>query len=318
METNQPGRAAEAFGAALELVPGDRDLQLNRAQALVAAGQSSQASEILTKLPGADQSAIAQSLLGDIDEKSGTYQQAAQHYARAVELDPSEADVWILGQEFLRHWTFDAAIREFETAALKFPKSARIRLGLGAAYFGNGNYNKAIPIFADLLDADLGNRLYAELLGMSCTATMQEAQPRCGILFSYAHSHPGDGRVSTYAATMLVQGAATEDRTRLARRLLEGALTADPKLAEAQYEMGVLKQNQSDWNGSISTLEAAVALNPNFAQAHYRLSLAYWRSGRKEESQTEMDLYKRYSEQQQNDLNQRLRQITTFLVEMHN
>jgi hypothetical protein len=31
-----------------------------------------------------------------------------------------------------------------------------------------------------------------------------------------------------------------------------------------------------------------------------------------------MALQKRYSEQQQNDLDQRLRQITTFLVDSHN
>jgi len=318
MEANQPERAAEAFGAALEQLPGDSNLLLNRAQALVAAGQCGQAKEILDKLPGAEQSAAAQSLLGDIDEKSGAYQQAAQHYGRAVELDPSEADVWMLGQEFLRHWTFDAAIREFEAAAPRFPQSARMRLGLGAAYFGYGTYDKAIPVFADLLDADPGNNLYAELLGMSCTAVMQETQPRCTILLTYGQSHSGDAKVSTYAATMLLQGAATEERLRLARKLLESALTADPKLADAQYEMGVLKQNQSDWRGSISNLEAAVALKPDFAKAHYRLALAYWRSGRKEESQAEMELQQRYAKQQQDDLNQRLRQVTTFLVEMHN
>ena len=318
MEANQPVRAADAFAAALEQNPDDTDLQLNRAQALVAAGQSSQAEGILDKLPGADQSAAAQSLLGDIDEKSGAYKQAAQHYARAVELDPSEPDVWMLGQEFLRHWTFDAAIREFEAAVAKFPMSTRMRLGLGTAYFGNGYYDKAIPVFADLLDADPENSFYAELLGLSCTAVVRESKPRCEALSSFALSHPGNAKVSTYAATMLVQGTATEERIRFARRLLDSALAADPKLAEAQYEMGVLKQNQSDWDGSISNLEAAVTLKPNFAQSHYRLSLAYWRSGRKQESQAQMDLYKKYSEQQENDLNQRLRQITTFLVDVHN
>jgi tetratricopeptide (TPR) repeat protein len=318
METNQPERAAEAFGAALELLPGDSNLLLNRAQALVAAGKSSQAKEILSKLPGADQSAAAESLLGDIDEKSGAYQQAAQHYARAVELDPSEADVWMLGLEFLRHWTFDAAIREFEAAAPMFPQSARMRLGLGVAYFGYGTYDKAAPVFADLLDADSGNRLYAELLGMSCTALMQESQHRCAVLLTYAQSHPRDARVSTYAATMLLQGTSTEERMHLAQRLLESALTVDPKLADAQYEMGVLKQNQSDWRGSIPNLEAAVALKPDFAKAHYKLALAYWRSGRKQEGQAQMDLQNKFSQQQEDDLNQRMRQVTTFLVEIHN
>jgi hypothetical protein len=79
-----------------------------------------------------------------------------------------------------------------------------------------------------------------------------------------------------------------------------------------------LKQNQMDWAGSISNLEQAVKLKPNFARAHYRLALACMRSGRKQEGEAEMALQKRYSEQQQNDLDQRLRQITTFLVDAHN
>jgi len=79
-----------------------------------------------------------------------------------------------------------------------------------------------------------------------------------------------------------------------------------------------LKQNQADWAGSIANLEAAVALKPDYAQAHYRLALAYWRSGRKQEGQAEMELQKEYAKQQQRDLDQRLRQITTFLVDVHN
>jgi tetratricopeptide (TPR) repeat protein len=318
MEAQQPQRAAEAFAAALDQKPGDPDLLLNQAMALEAAGESSQAAAILGSLPRANESAAAQSRLGEIDEKAGAYQQAAQHFTRAVELDPSEANVWSLGVEFLRHWTFDAAIREFEAAAAKFPDSARMRLGLGAAYFGNGSYAKAVPVFAGLLEGDPANSLYAELLGLSCTAVMQEAKPRCSTLLSYAQAHPGDARASTYAAAALVDGAATEDRMALARKLLESALAADPKLAEAQFEMGMLKQNQADWAGSIANLEAAVALKPDYAQAHYRLALAYWRSGRKQEGQAEMELQKKYARQQQHDLDQRLRQITTFLVDVRN
>lgn len=318
MEAHQPKLAADAFAKAIEQKPGDPDLVLNRAQALKDAGLTGPAEELLAKLPGAGTSPAAQSLLGDIDEKNGAFEKAAQHYARAAALDPTEANAWALGVEFLRHWTFDAAIREFEAAAVRFPDSVRIRLGLGAAYFGGVNYSKAIPIFADLLDADSGNPLYAELLGLSCNAVTQEAKPRCGTLLAYAQAHPGEAKPSTYAAATLLDGQGTEEQTSLARRLLENALVADPKLADAQFQMGVLKQNESDWEGSLVYLKKAVALKPDFAQAHYRLALAYWRSGRKQDGQAEMELQRRYSKQQQEDLDGRLRQITTFLVDVHN
>jgi tetratricopeptide (TPR) repeat protein len=104
----------------------------------------------------------------------------------------------------------------------------------------------------------------------------------------------------------------------MARQLLDHAIAVDPRLADAQYEMGVLKQDQMDWAGSVSYLEQAVKLKPDFARAHYRLALACLRSGRKEEGEAEMELQKRYSQQQQHDLDQRLRQITTFLVDSRN
>jgi tetratricopeptide (TPR) repeat protein len=318
LEAHKPERAAEAFAAALQQDPGNPDLLLNRATALEEAGLTGQASEILANLPGADQSAAAQSLLGDIDEKSGAFQKAVQDYIRAADLDPSETNTWVVGIEFLRHWTFDAAIREFEAGTAKFPQSARMRLGLGVAYYGNATYAKAISVFADLLDGDTGNGLYAELLGLSCTAVMQETKGRCSALLSYAKSHPGDAKVSVDAASTLVEGAATDEQVSLARKLLQSAIAANPKLAEAQYEMGVLMQNQGDWMGSISNLKAAVELKPSFSQAHYRLALAYWRSGGKQEGQAEMELAKKYRKQQQDDLDQRLRQITTFLVDAHN
>jgi len=317
MEAHKPARAAEAFAAALELKPGDSDLLLARAQALEEAGKTSQAKDLVSSLPGVDQSAAAQSLLGDIEEKSGAYREAAQHYSRAVEIDPSEANTWMLGVEFLRHWTFDAAIREFKAAAAKFPQRTRMRLGLGVAYFGNGNYAKSVPVFADLLDADAGNALYAELLGMACTKLTQEDKPRCGALVSYAESHPGNAKASTYAAAMLVHEGVTDEEMHLARKLLQTAITADPKLSEARYQMGMLQQIQGDWAGSVPNLQGAVVLRPNFANAHYRLGLAYSHTGDKQTAQSELALYKKYYEVHEDDLDRRLHQITKLLVDVH-
>jgi tetratricopeptide (TPR) repeat protein len=318
MEEHEPEKAAAAFAAALAQDPQNLDLAMDRAQALKDAGHPRQAADILAGLPGVDQSAPAQSLLADADEASGNYADAGKHYARAVELDPSEPNVWMMGIEYLRHWTFEAAIKEFAAGQEKFPQSKRMRLGMGAAYFGNGNYIDAIPIFADLLDADPENGVNAKLLGLSCVAAIQGQKPRCSSLFKYAESHPRDSNVSVYAASTLIGGELTDEKMREANHLLDHAIAIDPGMADAQYEMGVLKQDQMDWVGSISYLEKAVKLKPNFARAHYRLALACWRSGRKQEGEVEMELQKRYSQQEQNDLDQRLRQITMFLVDAHN
>ena len=114
----------------------------------------------------------------------------------------------------------------------------------------------------------------------------------------------------------LLGGEATEEQKQLARTLLEKAAKADPRLAEAQFRIGLLKQTSADWAGSIPPLEAAIKAKPDYAQAHYRLALAYWRTGRKQEGQAEMELQKKLSHEQADELDKRLRQITIFHVQL--
>jgi lipopolysaccharide biosynthesis regulator YciM len=222
----------------------------------------------------------------------------------------------MLGVEFLRHWTFDAAVPEFEAATQKFPASTRMKVALGASYFGDAKYGQAVPIFAALLDNDKDSALYAELLGMACNAVTESVKTQCSSLLTYAQTHPRDAKASTYAASMLLTETASEQKTDQARTLLNHAIAAAPHFADAQYQMGLLKQEDGDWRGSIPNLESAVKLKPDLSQAHYRLSLAYWRAGRKDEAQDQMALQKQYSQHERQDLDQRLRQITTFLVDV--
>lgn len=318
MEEHRPADAARALTAALALKPGDPDLQLDCATALLAANQLGGARRILSNFADADHSARAQALIGEADEQEKDFASAGRHFTRAVELEPSEENAWLLGEELLRHWTFSAAAVEFEAASAKFPDSKRLRLGLGAALFGDAKYAQAIPVFAGLLENEPDNAEYAGMLGMSCATVMQEARPRCETLVHYAQVHPADARASAFAAASLLGQSDSQIQRPLAQKLLEAALAADPRLPEAQLQMGTFLQDDGMWKESIPYLERAIELKPNYAQAHYHLALAYWRAGRKQEGQAQMELQKLYAKQEQQDLDQRLRQITTFLVNVHN
>ena len=317
MDSHKPNQAATALQQAQRLEPDDPDLKLDCITALLAADRLANAQKMLATVVDADRSARAQSLLGEADEKVGNFHEAGEHFARAVELEPSEENAWMLGAEFLRHWTFDAAATEFEAASVKFPDSKRIRLGLGAALFGDGQYAKAIPAFASLLGDDPDSAPYASMLGIACNAPTDTLSPLCSVLVTFAQAHPADAEAATHAATFLRSANESTDSLSLAKKLLERAIASDPNLPEAQFEMGAILQSKLDWKESVPYLERAVKLKPDYAQAHYRLARAYWKTGRTQEGQAQMDLQRKFALQEQEDLDQRLKQIARFVVDFH-
>jgi tetratricopeptide (TPR) repeat protein len=316
MLQKQPCKAADAFAAAEQPGEADADGIYNHALALFDCGKPPEASTLLATMPGLEQSAPAQSLLGDIDEALKQYKDAAQHYAQAAQIAPTEENVYVLGIDFLRHWTFPPAIAEFQAGMRAFPESRRMQAGLGIAYYGDTEYDKAIQVFSALLQKDPDNPIYGDIYGRSCTLLTQGDDPLCAQLTAFAEQHPGNAAISTYAATRILHSPASAQQNAVAERLLTQAIAHDPSLAEAHYQLGFLLQNENKWQQSVVDLEKAVALQPTLAQAHYRLGLAYAHLGRRDEAQRQMLLDRQYHQQQQSDLTARMRQITTLLVKM--
>ena len=131
---------------------------------------------------------------------------------------------------------------------------------------------------------------------------------------AFALQHHENAAAATFAAANILRRPEKEQDRTLARRLLEQAISANPELPEAYFQMGVLDQQEMEWQDSAKVLEKAVALRPEYGQAHYRLARAYQRLGRNEEAQREIALSQKYNEQEKENLNTRLQAITTFLV----
>ena len=268
---------------------------------------SAELDEILAKLqaPGVD-----------VDEALKEYEDAGKHYAAAARIKPSEPNIYMLGIEFLRHWTFGPAARVFASGVKQYPKSTRMRVGLGVAYYGGGKYNKAIPVFAKLLDEHPDNAMYAELLGRNCTVLTEGMQPQCEKLVSFSERHPHNAVLATYTAVSILHRPYDTKGLALARKLLTNAIQAKPKLARAHFAMGLLLQNEHKWKESIPELQEAIRMKPKYAAAHYRLALAYSHAGEHAKAQQEIALEQKYSKEQSAETQARLQKVTTFLVKM--
>ncbi len=314
MQANQPAAAAKAFAIASAAAPEDWTLRYNWALALFTAGSTEQSGTVLAKIPAAAMTDQAHALAGDVEEKLGHFKEAVLHYQAAAQMNPSEANLYTLTVEFLRHWTWDEALQIANYGASRYPAATRFKVAAGIALYGNSKYPAAVQALAPLLASDPDNALYADLLGRSCSLIAEGESADCNGLEEFARRHPDNARAALYAATGILHRPAAEQDTAKVEQFLNQAIAADPKLAQAYYQLGVLEQQRSQWKQSAVVLEKAIALRPAYPEAHYRLSRAYSHLGMREQAQQQMALQQQYSQQEKDNLNARMQEVVTFLL----
>ena len=314
MEAGQPARAAHAFAAAAALAPLDRDTTHDRAVALLQSNDAAAALQVLGALPEADRNDATESVAGEAEERLGHYKEAEQHLSQAAHLNPSEPNLYAWIVEMLRHFSWQPAIKIADYAIQQYPASQRLQSARGIGFYGDNRYKEAAAIFSGLLATDPDNATYAGLLGRSCSLIADPAATGCEGLQRFAEQHPANAEAATYAATALLHRPAQDRDNTKARALLQQAIAANPKLADAYYQLGVLEQEEANWQQSTAPLEKAIALKPRLAEAHYRLARAYSHLGRREDAAKEIALQQRYAQEEKTNLDARLQEVTTFLT----
>ena len=316
MQSRRPRLAAEAFAHAAQFSAPSADLLYNWSVALLSTGEVTEAAAVAGRIPDADSSSQIQSLLGDIAEHQGQFKNAVDHYQKATDLNPTEANIYTLAMEFVRHWTFDPAIKIFDYGLERYPASTLLLSGKGIAEYADNHYTDAASIFSGLLTHDPNNALYAEILGHSCNL-LPESIPSCSGMIMFAEAHPFNAQTSLYAAESLLHNPGDQGAHEKAEALLRRAIKNNPNLAEAWYELGVLDQQKGNWQESQTALEKCVALRPKLSKVHYRLALAYAHLGKRDRAKQEIALQQQYSKQEKDKLNARMEDVTRFVVENH-
>lgn len=314
MLRGQSAKAAQAFAAASSANPGDAGLRYNLALALFTSGATAEAAKALKSIAPSSATDQMESLAGDIDEKLGDYKQAVLDYQAAARLNPSDANLYVLTAELLRHWTWGEAIAIARYGEQRYPASLHFKLAEGIGLYADSQFPQAAAVFSSLLANEPDNVMYADLLGRSCSLVDEGVSADCEGLEAFATKHPGNGAAATYAAAALLHRPAGQQDFGQAEAFLRQALAADPKLADAYFEMGVLDQMRLQWKESAALLERAVALRPAYPEAHYRLSRAYAHMGQREDAQREIALQQKYRQQEKDSLTTRMQEVVKFVV----
>jgi tetratricopeptide (TPR) repeat protein len=268
--------------------PQDYDSGYDLSLAYLKSGDNSNASTQLHKMIAQHETAELDNLLAEVNEKFGDYKTAALEYHRAAELDPSEENIFDLASFLLQHSNYEGFLNDaltfFQYGVQKYPRSAKMTVGLGVALYAEGKYDDAVRTLCAAVDLDPTDPKPFQFLGKVSTVSPPSIPEVRSRLQKFVELYPDNGPAIYYYAMSVWRRSEGESAADLptVESLLKRAIAAAPGFYEAHYELGILYQDQQRYEDAIRELNQTVALRPDFNRAHYRLFLLYSRIHQKQ------------------------------------
>jgi tetratricopeptide (TPR) repeat protein len=279
-----------------KVYPQSRDVAYNLALAYFRAGNYDRAARSLEPLLQQAGAAEAYSLLAQAQERLQLQTQTLQAYQRAAELEPGNEDYrFDYACALLQYAGGEAAVKAFSSATSDFPKSWKMRAGLGSAYYLAGRYENAAATLLEAVELEPASRIAYYLLGKAYDAAGNRQADIRAAFKAYLEKQPQDAWAYYHYSTMLyleAQSGLAPDFG-AAKACLCKALALNPGFAEAHLQMGIIEQAEGRLAESVQSLESATRINPNLPATHYRLGQVYQRLGNKERSKAEFDLFEK-------------------------
>jgi tetratricopeptide (TPR) repeat protein len=96
--------------------------------------------------------------------------------------------------------------------------------------------------------------------------------------------------------------------------LLNRAVALDAKCADAWLQLGALSYARHDYGKAIGFFQKAVEADPRMSEAHYKLGIAYDRTGDYQKAYEEFTLHDQIDKQQKEEVEEQRREIKQFRV----
>lgn len=285
--------------------------------AYVQKGDLTKASGRIRELLEGDQSSGLHRLLGELDEKLADPLSAVHEYEQAVRLDPSEQNYFDWGSELLLHRAVWQAQEVFRRGADAYPRSARMQTALGTALFAAARYDEAalhLCAASDLNPHDRSPYIFMGKIQMAAPNSLACIEPR---LARFVQQEPGNSVANyLYAMSILKHLEQTPDAhaTQHAADLLEKAVAIDPKCGEAYLQLGIISASKQSFEIAIGFYKKAIEMNPQLADAYYRLAMAYDRTGQPSKAKEELLRHDQIKQEQEEATDRQRREIKQFLI----
>jgi tetratricopeptide (TPR) repeat protein len=301
---------------AQELKPGDYTNGTDLAVAYLETKNPAKAQHLLQELSGRKDTAELHNLLGEVGEALGDPISAVNEFQLAAHMDPNEKNIFDWGKELLLHETIEPALEIFKRGVALYPNSQRMYIGLGIAFYSRNLYDEAIEAVCHASELDPSDPRPYLFLGKMYNVSAGKADEVMKRMQRFTETNPNNALAYYYCALSSWKGSRGSNRAvdlAQVEALFRKSIALDPRLADAHLRLGILYYDQHREQEAIPEFQAAIRLNPDGPDAHYRLAQAYARTGDKQRSQEELQLYDKLHKQQVDETEKRRHEIQQFV-----
>jgi tetratricopeptide (TPR) repeat protein len=235
-------------------------------------------------------------LLGAVEEKRSRQEDASREYEAAARMEPNEKNLGDWAGFLLRRAALDASVQVYGRAIELHPKSAALRIGLGLAHHGRGEYDAAMESICAAVDLDPNDPRPIVFLGSLADTSPRLAPEVARRLETFARLYPRNAQAQLYYALALWKEAERKSvplDVAAIEKHLRAATSLDASSFDARLQLGILYERVGRNKDAIPVLVEAARLRPESEAVHYRLARAYQRTGQSELAIKEFERYRR-------------------------
>jgi tetratricopeptide (TPR) repeat protein len=325
------GHGADTVGRSTETLAKEMKSLATESSGKESADLDTKRKTLTATLAREPENAAAHRLLGDVQEQLNNPLEAVREYQRAAEIDPNEPDLFSWGIELLAHRALEPATEVLEKGNHLYPKSERMIVALGVAWYSRGFYDRATQTMETACDLNSASRTPYLFLGEMQAVQVASLPGAVERLARFAQRQPEDALANYYYAMSLRKlvdslktvNAPNSDSAReqgTIESLLKKAVHLDPQLAAAHLQLGIFYSERGDFAASMREYQEAIRVawddRETLADAHYRLAQAYFRSGDKAKSDEEFRLHRDLAKQNADESARERQELQQFVISL--
>jgi Flp pilus assembly protein TadD len=229
--------------------------------------------------------------LGTFYSGTDNHAKAVESFRKSLKADPFQEGAYFdLAQLFLKRQDFAAALDTLNAGRKYFDKSPQLELAAGVAYYALRRFPDAIEAFLHTIQLDPTIEQPYIFLGRMLDQA-EDKLPRITQAFVALSERAPDH----YLASFLSAKALSMQDPKQAETLLRKSIGQNGDFWESHFELGVLLDQQGQFEEAEREIRRGSTLNPNDPVPHYRLARIYDRLGRSEQARAEREIHARLS-----------------------